>query len=175
MILCPNCLHKEMVGALFCGECGTQLIFLDGVPTSTFSTSALSHEVSIRTEAPVAPAIPLEADVSLNVINSGEILHLPKRKETTLGRVSKGQPIIPDIDLTPYRAYEAGVSRMHVSIRVMEDQIVIIDLGSANGTRVNGRKISSHIPYPINHGDVLTLGKFKIQILVQANHRFDGG
>jgi pSer/pThr/pTyr-binding forkhead associated (FHA) protein len=45
--------------------------------------------------------------------------------------------------------------------------VLITDLGSANGTRVNGMQITSHIPYPVKHGDILTLGKFKIQILLR--------
>lgn len=89
------------------------------------------------------------------------------QSEFTLGRVNEGQPIVPDIDLTPYKAYESGVSRMHASIKVEEDQVSITDLGSANGTRINGRQITAQIPYPIKHGDILTLGKFKIQILMQ--------
>ena len=34
MILCQNCLHKEMLGAMFCSECGAQLVYATGVPTS---------------------------------------------------------------------------------------------------------------------------------------------
>jgi pSer/pThr/pTyr-binding forkhead associated (FHA) protein len=94
-------------------------------------------------------------------------LPLAGQDEVTLGRVSEGQPVVPDIDLTPYKAYEDGVSRMHASIRIIEDQVLITDLGSANGTRVNGMQITSHIPYPVKHGDILTLGKFKIQILLR--------
>jgi pSer/pThr/pTyr-binding forkhead associated (FHA) protein len=105
--------------------------------------------------------------VTLNIISTGDIIPVMGTKEVTLGRVSEGQPIIPDIDLTPYKAYEAGVSRMHASVRSLDDQVMVTDLGSANGTRINGRQISPHIPYPIKHGDILTLGKFKIQILLR--------
>jgi len=176
MILCPNCLHKEYVGAFFCSECGAQLVYSDGVPTSTIRTASggLSDETIAQTpndtvglaEAPQAEVYS-GAVVALNIINSNEILPLVDQKEITLGRVSGGQPIIPDIDLTPYKAYEAGVSRMHASIKIQDGQATITDLGSANGTRINGRKITSHIPYPVRHGDILTLGKFKIQVLLR--------
>jgi len=56
---------------------------------------------------------------------------------------------------------------MHASLKLIDEQVMITDLGSANGTRINGRQISAHIPYPIRHGDILTLGKFKIQILLR--------
>jgi len=174
MILCPNCLHKELVGAIFCNECGAQLVFSEGVPTGAIRSPSKglsdnrSPEKANDNAAP-PPASILEAKVSLNIVNSGEILPLKSQKEITLGRVSGGQTVIPDIDLTPYKAYEGGVSRMHASIRISNNEVSITDLGSANGTRINGRKITSHISYPIKHGDILTLGKFKIQVLLRKN------
>jgi hypothetical protein len=204
MILCPNCLHRELVGAYFCSECGAQLVYSAGVPTSSIrstgpmrstgstrstgsmrSTGSKSSTGSFRssgsnksdssgskTAVPPIPVAPPPAStnavVSLNIIVSGDIIPLYSQSdETTLGRISEGQPIIPDVDLTPYKAYEAGVSRMHASIRFIDEQVTITDLGSANGTRINGMKISSHIPHPIKHGDILTLGKFKIQVLLR--------
>jgi hypothetical protein len=168
MIVCQNCLHKEMLGAMFCSECGAQLIYVTGVPTSGISqtTSNLrASEVSLK--GPPPPTSFPDALISLNIISTGDILPLAGQEEITLGRISEGQPMVPDIDLTPYKAYEAGVSRMHASIRMVEDQVLITDLGSANGTRVNGMQITPHIPYPVKHGDILTLGKFKIQILLR--------
>jgi hypothetical protein len=169
MILCQNCLHKEMLGAMFCSECGAQLIYATGVPTSGINatTSNLKEQESSLKGAPPLPGTFPDAWVSLNIISTGDVLPLAGQEEVTLGRVSEGQPVVPDIDLTPYKAYEAGVSRMHASVRMVEDQVLITDLGSANGTRVNGMQITPHIPYPIKHGDILTLGKFKIQILLR--------
>lgn len=117
---------------------------------------------------PPMPALSFDALVSLNIMKTGEILPLVGRSEATLGRVSQGQPIIPDIDLTPYHAYEEGVSRLHASIKITESQVIVLDLGSANGTRLNGKKIPPHVPQILSHGDVLTLGKFKIQILIRS-------
>lgn len=168
MILCQNCLHKEMLGAMFCSECGAQLVYATGVPTSgiRMTTSNLRpKEVSLK-GTPLPVTFP-DASVSLNIISTGDVIPLAGQDEVTLGRMSEGQPVVPDIDLTPYKAYEAGVSRMHASIRIIEDQVLITDLGSANGTRVNGMQITPHIPYPMKHGDILTLGKFKIQILLR--------
>lgn len=169
MILCQNCLHNEMLGAMFCSECGAQLIYATGVPTSAIraTTGSLrAKDVGLK-GSPLPVTFP-DAQVSLNIISTGDVLPFAGQEDVTLGRVSEGQPVVPDIDLTPYKAYEAGVSRMHASIRIIEDQVLITDLGSANGTRVNGMQITSHIPYPVKHGDILTLGKFKIQILLRS-------
>jgi pSer/pThr/pTyr-binding forkhead associated (FHA) protein len=173
MILCPNCLHKEMVGAIFCGECGVQLIFDEGVPTTNFNstTASLNGQGSlkpVRAAAPPSSATSANAPVSLNIISTGDIVPITGANDFTLGRVSESQPVIPDIDLTPYKAFEAGVSRMHASIKVKEDEVTVTDLDSANGTSINGRKVTPNTPYPLRHGDMLTLGKFKIQILLRG-------
>jgi pSer/pThr/pTyr-binding forkhead associated (FHA) protein len=100
-------------------------------------------------------------------MESGQILPLENKEEFTLGRSAEGQPILPDIDLAPYRAYENGVSRLHASVRFEGKQILATDLGSVNGTRLNGQRIPPHKPFPLNHGDILTLGKLKLQVLLR--------
>ena len=75
--------------------------------------------------------------------------------------------MVPDVNLEPYQAFEAGVSRIHAAIRVVDGQVLITDLGSGNGTRVNGNKIDPQIPFPIANGDLLNLGKLKIQIIIK--------
>ncbi|HAX70518.1 MAG TPA: hypothetical protein DCY14_12975, partial [Anaerolineae bacterium] len=38
MIVCSNCKHANMAGAMFCAECGAQLIGRDALITQTIST-----------------------------------------------------------------------------------------------------------------------------------------
>jgi serine/threonine protein kinase len=105
------------------------------------------------------------SQVSLHFIETGQVLNLKLNKEYLIGRQHKSQPILPDIDLTPFNAYEWGISRMHASLAVRPDMVSITDIGSANGTWHNGKRIPANQPYPLNHGDVLHLGKLKVQIL----------
>jgi pSer/pThr/pTyr-binding forkhead associated (FHA) protein len=105
--------------------------------------------------------------ISLHLVGSGQVLHLAGRTEFTLGRVAEGQPILPDVDLSVYDAYSQGVSRLHAALKFVNERVAITDLGSANGTRVNGQKIMPHIDYPLNHGDMIALGKLKIQVLIR--------
>jgi pSer/pThr/pTyr-binding forkhead associated (FHA) protein len=121
---------------------------------------------SIGDSSPADSAGEVDSILSLHLVDSGQVLHLAGRSEFTLGRVAEGQPILPDVDLSPYEAYAMGVSRLHVALKVTLSGVVITDLGSSNGTRVNGQKIVPHVDYPINHGDVVAVGKLKIQILV---------
>jgi hypothetical protein len=172
MILCPNCQHKELPGALFCSECGTQLVSLDILNTRSIQktpSEALRGEFKIPEPAPRARgSLQTEPSLSLHIIDSGQILHLADRSEFTLGRTIEGQPILPDIDLSPFDAFTLGVSRLHAALRVVNHEVVITDLGSSNGTRVNGQKIVPHVDYPVNHGDIISLGKLKIQVLISA-------
>ncbi len=170
MILCPNCQHKELPGALFCSECGTQLVSLD-----ILNTKSIQKTPSDTLQAPpVIPEVPTrknvakinELSISLHIVESGQVIHLADRKEFTLGRTIEGQPILPDVDLSPFDAFTLGVSRLHAALRIVNGEVVVTDLGSSNGTRVNGQKIVPHVDYPLNHGDIIALAKLKIQVLI---------
>lgn len=173
MIQCPHCKSEMYVGTLFCTDCGAQLAFREGEFQKNWDKeSDLNQDLEARayTDIPTYPEASSTSKISLSILETGEVVPLVFREETTLGRVSDGQPIIPDLDLSPFSAYEAGVSRLHASIRQQEGQVVIVDLGSANGTRVNGIKIEPNVPHTLLHGDVLTLGKLKIQVLIRGRY-----
>jgi len=104
---------------------------------------------------------------SLHLLDSGQILPLGDRTEFTLGRVSEAQPIMPDIDLTPYQAYANGVSRLHAVLKREGKRVFVMDLGSSNGTYLNGKRLTPNVDQTLNHGDMLALGKLKIQILLK--------
>jgi pSer/pThr/pTyr-binding forkhead associated (FHA) protein len=172
MILCPNCQHHELSGALFCSECGAQLAFAEAMSTQSIFRSQSDGLSSTPTpenkdEAPAPPSSTTDAAITLHLVESGQFLPLAGRNEYTLGRVAEGQPILPDIDLSSYEAYGHGVSRLHAALKLVNKRVVVVDLGSSNGTRVNGQKIVPNVEYPLNHGDVLALGKLKIQILIR--------
>ncbi len=66
--------------------------------------------------------------------------------ELTIGR-NPGNDILID---------NVGVSRRHAVIRVHGDAVIIEDLGSANGTSVNGQKITTH---ELRNGDEIQVLK----------------
>jgi len=176
MITCPNCQHQELSGALFCSECGAQLRDYGKVPTQPFTSITAdtfpSDKKAVLTGDPSASEEPSgnqkDDVVSLFVVDAKHTLHLSGRSEYTLGRVSEDQPIIPDVDLTEFDAYIMGVSRLHATIKVGRQRISIIDLGSANGTRVNGQRIVPQVDYPLKQGDTIALGKLIVQIVMST-------
>lgn len=169
MIVCPNCNHREVAGALFCSECGAQLVSMNRLTTQSIGrpSGPLSDAAVPPPDAPATIAAGIDAVISLYLVDSGQLLNLAGRTEFTLGRVAEGQPILPDVDLSPYEAFSLGVSRLHASLKLANERVIITDLGSSNGTRVNGQKIVPHLEYPLNHGDMIALGKLKIQILIR--------
>lgn len=169
MIICPNCNHREVAGALFCSECGAQLVSMNRLTTQSIGrpSGPLSDATTPPPIAPATLAEGIDAVISLYLVESGQLLNLVGRTDFTLGRVAEGQPILPDVDLSPYEAFSLGVSRLHASLKVVNERVIITDLGSSNGTRVNGQKIVPHLDYPLNHGDMIALGKLKIQILIR--------
>lgn len=57
----------------------------------------------------------------------------------------------------PFRVEADGVSRRHVSFqRVGDNEVYLVDLGSTNGTQINGERISA--PTLLRDGDRISLG-----------------
>lgn len=170
MITCINCNFQEYTGALFCSQCGANLVEAKKTADSVFqpiNTDFFSEMISGEFPSSLNQVKQADAALWLSILDFGELVAVPERKEFTLGRASSDQPIIPDVDLTPYNAYRSGVSRLHATIRMEGEKIAIVDLGSANGTQLNGEIIEPNVPYELMHGDVVKLGKLKIQILAR--------
>jgi len=171
MIVCSNCQHKNPQGSIFCAECGVQLLDTE-LTTQAINTGKVLAAAGTDLETafkslPPKPAITDTSWGSLHLLESGQILPLNERNEYTLGRISEGQPVMPDMDLSPYQAYANGVSRLHALLKRDGKRVSIMDLGSANGTYVNGKRLTPNSERLISHGDVVALGKLKFQILVR--------
>ena len=167
MIICSNCQYKNVSGAVFCAECGAQLDGVETLVTQAITDEQIEEELKKRTARPEPVSAPSNSWISLHLMDSGKILPLASRNEFTLGRLSEGQPIMPDIDLTPYQAYASGVSRLHAVVKRDNNRVAVMDLGSSNGTYVNGRRLNPHTEEALSHGDIVALGKLKIQILLR--------
>jgi pSer/pThr/pTyr-binding forkhead associated (FHA) protein len=78
-----------------------------------------------------------------------------------LTRIRLGKPNtnwLPDIDLSKFPNSDI-VSRSHLEISREDNNYFIEDLGSANGTYLNGSLLRPFTPYQIRIGDKIDLGK----------------
>ncbi|HVO43145.1 MAG TPA: FHA domain-containing protein [Aggregatilineales bacterium] len=86
-------------------------------------------------------------------------------QQVVLGRRSQDESGQRRIDLTPYGAHSKGISRVHAMLRRAEKGLSIEDLGSRNGTRLNGEKLTPYQATPLKSGDRLELGQLAFEIL----------
>jgi serine/threonine protein kinase len=77
----------------------------------------------------------------------------PGQNGLIIGR-THGQTKV-DIDLGPYGAAKAGISRQHARLNKINSIWQIDDLGSLNGTFVNDKKVKPGKPASLKSGDVV--------------------
>jgi pSer/pThr/pTyr-binding forkhead associated (FHA) protein len=70
---------------------------------------------------------------------------------TTLGRTRDFDIVVPD----------PNVSRVHAEVRHIGVDYYIVDMGSTNGTEVNGQVITRHA---LADGDVIVMGTTEIRV-----------
>ncbi|MBO6513018.1 MAG: SpoIIE family protein phosphatase [Phycisphaerales bacterium] len=79
----------------------------------------------------------------------------------TLGRSSSCEIPLEDPD--------ASISRRHIEISQHKGHWSATDLGSRNGTQLNGTKLLPDFPTALKHGDVIRLGSWVFRVSTNAN------
>ena len=83
---------------------------------------------------------------------------LAQSSETTIGRKDPVTGINPDVDLTPVDN-QRSISRRHAKIyRRGPKFFVAEEIGTMNGTFVNGTRIETGVPMEIKEGDEVRFG-----------------
>ncbi len=67
---------------------------------------------------------------------------------------------------SPYIINHADVSRKHARIKVKNNRVFIEDLGSTNGTSVNGQSIDDKGPVSVDNGDQIIIGSVVMKLRV---------
>ena len=84
------------------------------------------------------------------VLPSGERIEL-RDKPLTIGRLSDSDLTLPD----------HNVSRRHAEVRRSGNGFAVVDLGSTNGTMVNGARISAE--HRLQDGDIVSIGSTHVR------------
>ncbi|MFT4799475.1 MAG: pSer/pThr/pTyr-binding forkhead associated (FHA) protein, partial [Candidatus Azotimanducaceae bacterium] len=69
----------------------------------------------------------------------------------------------------PYIINHTDVSRQHARLKVMKNMVFIEDLGSTNGTSVNGQNIDEKGLFSVTHGDQIIIGSVVMKLRVMAH------
>jgi len=129
--------------------------------TTELLEEAVGHKVDIEesgikdTESGAEP----DPNARLVEISGGITFPLADSRETTVGRIDPVTGIHPDIDLTPVDG-KRSISRRHARIRREDDGSygVIEDVGTMNGTFVNGVRLVAGRMVPVANGDTVVFG-----------------
>lgn len=135
--VCGSCGQELAADDLFCAFCGVRI------------------QGSKRTSPRLVVLGTNEMSAQFIVTSSGESL---------IGRMDPNRGIRPEVDLSKYDP-AARVSRRHARIIAHGGQFFIEDLGSANGTTLNGTKLIQGKPQILNPGDELKLGETTLKFL----------
>jgi DNA-binding response OmpR family regulator len=103
------------------------------------------------------------------VDNEREPITLMVQPTLTMGRQNPSGTGRTHIDLDPYKAYDKGVSRVHMTIRRNNTTFEVEDMNSANGSYLNNEQLSPGKFYPVKNADELRLGNMRLRLYVLAD------
>lgn len=169
---CPHCNVENSLKANFCQKCGGRMA-LDDIDDD--------NGVSEERAAPGRVGVPIRQRAfsrsemlhqkGVIVVHVGDDnLQIPIRRNLFLGRDESHNGITTVVDLRPYGGYRMGVSHRHAEIFLTDDHhLEISDLGSSNGTFLNGEMLNPLHSYRLCDGDHIQLGDLEVQIFFNAS------
>jgi hypothetical protein len=164
MRTCPYCAEPNREGVFFCEECGQPLFGThNGLATSHLEEDESEHSAQGRITWGTARFQP-GASMVVRFRDYDEPVRLSAQDQILLGRTEARSSIVPDLDMGPYGGGDLGVSRRHAVIQRGEDTLTLSDLGSTNGTYLNGQRLSPNQPRVVRDGDEIRLGKLVFHI-----------
>jgi len=161
MKTCPYCAHENREGVFFCEDCGHPFV------GSQVATTQLAAEDQAQLRGRITwgtARFEHAASIVIRVRDHDEPINLVPKDEILLGRSDSQSGLMPDLDMAPYGAAEFGVSRRHALIRRGEDTLMLVDLGSTNGTHLNGQRLTPNQPRVLRDGDEVRMGRLVFHI-----------
>ncbi|MBZ0300241.1 MAG: FHA domain-containing protein [Anaerolineae bacterium] len=152
---CPFCQHENPGDAYYCEQCGKAF---NSDTTIWKTVDELRH-----VQQPAMRASEFRHN-TLYLYIAGSSNQAPiqyhGQEAVILGRQTEDTPPVNRlIDLSDYHAFSLGVSRQHAKISHAAAGYTIEDLGSSNGTLLNGNRLLPGQAYPLRAGDQVQLGE----------------
>jgi pSer/pThr/pTyr-binding forkhead associated (FHA) protein len=164
---CNVCGNDNQPGSLYCANCGSMLLDRQQVEQSFIDISSLETLNNFR-RGKTRESLVIRGDGTAQVVfvipSSGRRVALELNGPIQVGRADATNEIEPDLDLTVDHGQNHGVSRKHAVVKVGNQGISLVDLGSTNGTVLNNRRLPPNEPYPLNDGDIISFGRLRVQI-----------
>jgi pSer/pThr/pTyr-binding forkhead associated (FHA) protein len=95
------------------------------------------------------------------LFESGTDLPLPNKSDIRVGRFDSVTNTSPDIDLTEVDSHKT-TSRRHAKLMVEDGRVYVFEeIGTSNGTFVNGLRVSTGVKVEVKDGDWVQFGGVK--------------
>lgn len=163
MKTCPYCAYANREGILFCEECGHPFLGKQDALSTTQLVPEDQTNVHGRMTWGTA-RFDVGASVVVRIRDHSEAIRLDTQGEMLFGRSDPKSELMPDFDLSVYGAAEQGVSRRHALLKRGEDTLTLIDLGSTNGTYLNGQRLIPNQPRVVRDGDEVRMGRLVFHV-----------
>lgn len=159
LLRCPSCSKPVRMGELICPHCNADLGDRNALRTRHVANDPLLPHTWTAGEVTVAERKPIVLEIN------GEQLTLPLADVITLGRRYDSAPADqPHVDLTRFGADEHGVSRLHARLRRKGILVYIADMGSLNGTYLNGRRLIPDGERLLRDNDEVYLSRLRVRV-----------
>lgn len=129
------------------------------VPAPAPAAAPAPAPVAAAPAAAAAPAVP--KSYRLVVFDTGAALPLREGTDIRVGRFDSATGVHPDVDLTEADRYKT-TSRRHAKFVRDEGRLMVMDeIGSSNGTFVNGQRVEGGQAIEVKDGDWIQFGGVK--------------
>lgn len=91
-------------------------------------------------------------------------LATPEIEGYILGRSDVASSYVPDVDFSQFDAKKRGISRRHAVFLNYNNVVHVMDLGSMNGTFINGTRLIPYEPHVLRIGDRLGIADLNMMI-----------
>lgn len=154
---CPKChTERDDPSAQFCGVCAYDFVNKVGGDAVVVPSPVPTNPAGTQPPVVPAPVAPSGARVDIEVVvNNGAPLKFSLFDEESLvGR--KSSSVAQSLGLTN----DEGISRRQFMITRQSGTCTVRDLGSSNGTKVNGKELANGEERPLKEGDIIEVGEF---------------